>query len=354
MSRARHLSPGQFHIPDSLLLQWHITSRCNLRCAHCYQNAGHENELGMEGWRTILHQYLELLSVWRDTTGRWIAGHITVTGGDPFMRPDFMDLLQLLAAHRRDFSFAILTNGTRIDDAVARRLKNLGPTYVQVSLEGSRQVHDEIRGKGNHDRTVEAIQCLLRAGLYTSISFTAHRDNVHTFPEVALLGRHLRVSRIWSDRLIPYGSAAAMKERLLAPEEVKHHFESMYGLRRKEGLLRFFRKDRIVLNRALQFLVGGGRPYSCLAGDRLVTVMPDGDLLPCRRMPVAVGNLLRSPLAKLYYTSAFFLKLRDRSVLDAPCRRCAHGERCRGGLRCLSYALHKDPFRKDPGCWLTP
>lgn len=105
------------------------------------------------------------------------------------------------------------------------------------------------------------------------------------------------------------------------------------------------------MHRALQFLVGGGRPYHCTAGDTLVTVQPNGDLYPCRRMPIRVGNLLETPLPELYYESDLFCSLRNRNRISDGCQGCLYSKLCRGGLKCLSYATTADLFTADPGCW---
>ncbi|MEN8216693.1 MAG: hypothetical protein ABFS56_10035 [Pseudomonadota bacterium] len=62
---------------------------------------------------------------------------------------------------------------------------------------------EESSGKGNLAQTITAIKNLRRQKIPTLISFTAHRQNFHEFPEVARLGRRLRVNRVWADRLIP-------------------------------------------------------------------------------------------------------------------------------------------------------
>ncbi|MEA3325633.1 MAG: SPASM domain-containing protein, partial [Euryarchaeota archaeon] len=76
---------------------------------------------------------------------------------------------------------------------------------------------------------------------------------------------------------------------------------------------------------------------------------PNGDLYPCRRMPIRAGNLLETPLIELYYESDLFCALRKR--ISEGCEGCFYSGLCRGGLRCLSYALTGDPFTTDPGCW---
>ena len=135
------------------------------------------------------------------------------------MRKDFLDLLEVFAANRENFTFAILTNGSFIDAAMARQLRKLGPAFVQVSVEGTKTTHDRIRGAGNFDRTVSALKYLVKERIRALISFTAHRDNFREFSEVARLGRKLRASRVWADRLIPSGTGLALKAQMLTPDE---------------------------------------------------------------------------------------------------------------------------------------
>jgi radical SAM protein with 4Fe4S-binding SPASM domain len=341
------------YIPEGLLLQWHVTERCNLRCAHCYQESYSGGEVGFHDLLSILDQFKELLDVWKSEPGRRsVRGHITVTGGEPFVRRDFLDLLERFAAHRDRFSFAILTNGYFIDAPMARRLRRLEPSFVQVSLEGTPATHDKLRGTGNFERVVAAIQHLVRERIHTLISFTAHRGNFREFPEVARLGRRLRVTRVWADRLIPWGSGLSFTEQKLTPEETREFFEIMHRAR-AEAARSGFNRTEIAMHRALQFLVAGGTPYHCRAGDTLITVQPNGDVYPCRRLPIHVGNLLETPLRELYYQSDLLRALRDRSRFSAGCQGCGYVRLCRGGLKCLSYAVSGDPFKGDPGCWLA-
>jgi len=338
--------------PGSLLLQWHITERCNLRCAHCYQEGYSGMELGFNELLGVFGQFKDLLNSWNSNSKRPVRGHITVTGGEPFLREDFLDLLDLFSTHRDQLSFAVLTNGTHIDAKMARYLKGVGIGFVQVSIDGSRETHDRIRGEGSFDRTVAAIGHLVKAKVRTLISFTAQTGNFREFPDVARLGRRLGVSRVWADRFIPEGKGGSNQEtEVLTPLETKEFFKIMERAESKYGR-GWFSRTEIAMGRALQFLVAGGRPYSCKAGDSLITVMPNGDLYPCRRMPIRVGNLLETPLSELYNCETF-RELRNKDKISEVCRDCVYAGACRGGLRCLSYAVTGDPFRTDPGCWIA-
>ncbi|MFX0152115.1 MAG: radical SAM protein, partial [Candidatus Hodarchaeota archaeon] len=325
----------ELYIPRSLKLQWHITERCNFRCSHCYQENYAGEELSFDKLLEILNQFKDLLHSWRSQTGRRILGHVSVTGGEPFLRKDLFDLLELLSLSNHLFTFSLMTNGSFVDKEVARKLRKLKPRSVQVSIEGTRDLHDQIRGSGSYNQAVSAIKCLKKEHIRTFLSFTVHRGNYHDFPDVAQVGRQMGVNRVWSDRLIPSGSGADLEG--LTIDETKVFFEIMYKTHRKIRR-RWFNRTKIPMHRSLQFLIEGDRPHQCTAGDTLITIMPNGDLYPCRRMPIQVGNLLETPLSTLYYESELFRKLRDRNQISKGCERCLYSRLCRGGLKCLSYA----------------
>ncbi len=345
----QNAGPPRGRVPE-LLLQWHVTERCNFRCAHCYQDEYIGQELRFEEMLGVVEQFkclLHRLAAERGGAPPW--GHISVTGGEPFVSEGFLPLLEVLGAERDTYTFAILTNGSLIDDTLAARLKELGPWFVQVSMDGDRALNDRLRAPGAFEGAVAALRRLGRAGVRTVVSFTAQRQNYRAFPEVARVGRQLGVSRVWADRLIPAGQGAALSDDLLTPEETREFFRIMRQAR-AEGL-RTFSRTEIRLGRALQFLVGGGRPYRCGAGDNLLTLLPNGDVYPCRRMPIKVGNVRERSLEDIYFSHPLLLSLRERSHPNVGCEECRHAPTCGGGLRCLAYAMTGNPFNADPGCW---
>lgn len=334
-----------------IVLQWHITDRCNHQCRHCYQQPDiYHKEMDWENLVGILEQFKELLQyINKQHNNSPIKGQINVTGGEPFMRLDFMDLLELLSVNKELFSFAILTNGSFINRDIAQKLKKTNPQFVQLSVEGNETTHDSIRGAGDFIKTVRAIRELVQAKVRTYISFTAHRANYRDFVKVADLGKSLKVAKVWADRLIPAGRGQDLANLVLTPQETQEFFEIMAAAR--DRLARsWFHTTEIDMQRGLQFLVGGGLPYRCTAGDSLLAVMPNGDVYPCRRLPIRVGNVQQSSLLEIYTTSEDLRKIRE--VNGSPsCKQCWYERMCRGGLRCLSYALYGSLEKADPGCW---
>lgn len=342
-------------IPSSFRMQWHILDRCNLRCQHCYQESFSTADPSFDFLLEVLDQFTETVRYFNRKRQESIPAGINLTGGEPFLREDLFDLLDRIAKHRSLFHFALLSNGTRIDRALARRLSRLRPDYVQISLDGMKETHDKIRGEGSFDQAVEGIRHLCRSGIRTLLSFTVHQMNDQEFEQVALLGRDLGVAKIWSDRMIP--TNPDQLANLLSPQETNDFFREMRRVRDSFERIPFFtriqngifhRKKTIVsMNRALQFLEGGGPIYHCSAGRSLIAVLPDGSLLPCRRLPIPAGNVKEKSLLEWYRTSPVLKELRK---LESECQGCIFQRSCGGGLRCLSYRKTGDPFSGDPDC----
>ncbi|MGC4116094.1 MAG: radical SAM protein [Myxococcales bacterium] len=328
--------------PSDFTLQWHLTERCNLRCAHCYQQRVCDpGEPSLAEVERVLDQFVGLLDALKLSRGR-----VTLTGGEPFVREDFFDVLQAVARRRERLDLAVLTNGTRVDRDVARRLAQVAPAYVQVSIEGREATHERIRGPGSFGAAVAGLEHLAACGLWSVVSFTAHRGNYREFPEVARLARQVRARRVWADRLVPEGRGAELAGDVLDPEQTRELFARMRAARPRFS----FGHTEVSLHRALQFLEDGGRPYRCNAGRRLLALLPDGTLLPCRRLPMPVGNLRDGSLLSLYQSSPLLNALRGHEIARG-CETCFYKSLCQGGLRCLSRALTGDPFNADPGCW---
>jgi radical SAM protein with 4Fe4S-binding SPASM domain len=328
-------------------LQWHVTDRCNLRCAHCYQG-----ERGADPpynqLLSALGQFTDLLGRLSDQRGVGVRGHVNLTGGEPLVREDLMDLIREI--RRAGLTFALLTNGTLLDDRFVMELRDLRPSYVQVSVDGLEDTHDRIRGKGSYRRAADGLCRLDRAGIRTMVSFTAHRANCGDLEATARMMRKLGAEKVWTDRMVPLGSGAGIASEVLTPQETREYVRALGRARRgRTGIAH----PEVAMDRALQFLGGNGSPYRCTAGYSLLALLPDGQVYPCRRMPIPVGNINDKELSDIYFGSEVLIRLRDPERMDDRCRACAFSRVCHGGLRCMSYALTGDPFIADPGCWLA-
>jgi len=337
--------------PRGLLLQWHLTDACNLHCLHCYAGGERARDPPREQLEAWFSDFLDFLR------RRGIPGHINFTGGEPFLREDFPRLLEMVHDHRGACTYAVLSNGSLVDETAARCLKRTGCRFVQISVDGGPETHNALRGPGSFSQCRAALRTLRRQGVATMVSFTVSRANLCDFPEVADMARAEGAGSVWSDRLLPVGRGREMADRLLSAVEVDAFFETMFRVGRQLQR-RPFSRTRIRMHRALQFrtLQAHGipaAPYRCNAGRGLLAVLPDGTVLPCRRMPIPVGRLGRDSLEEIYEEAPPLRELRDDHRIPLGCEACEWRESCHGGLRCLSHACTGDIYRADPQCSLA-
>jgi MoaA/NifB/PqqE/SkfB family radical SAM enzyme len=141
---------------------------CNLRCKGCYADAGPAPEkLSWSIFERIVREARQL----------WGLRFFILTGGEPLAYRDQGKTVLDMAAQNRDCFFMMYTNGTLIDDEVARRMGELGNLTPAISVEGMREATDARRGAGVFDRVVAAMGRLRQAHVPFGISVTASRDN---------------------------------------------------------------------------------------------------------------------------------------------------------------------------------
>lgn len=334
--------------PDHLTLQWHITDRCNLKCSHCYINNRPLPELNVEKLGSMLQAYVETLKRMK------IKGRIHLTGGEPFVRGDIFDFLELIASYSQHCSFGILCNGTMISEKTAAGLKKSGCSFVQVSLDGGAEVHDSIRGDGAFSETISAIGLLRKFQIPVSVSFTAGKNNYMEFGSAADAAVKAGAVSVWSDRIIPERGREPVSSVMMNDREVENYFKLM-NRSRKVIERKYSGCSGVSMGRALQFMFYNGKgfdgyPYRCTAGSTVLTVLPDGMVVPCRRMPVIIGDLKKDELYDIYMNSPLLNMLRNPLNVPSGCGGCRYSQICNGGLKCLSYAVYGTPFNRDPQC----
>lgn len=130
-------------------VMWEITSRCNMRCRHCFATPSHERDLP-------LSTVLDILRSMADAGVRKVA----ITGGEPLMRDDTLRILSHIA--ELGMLPKLLTNGVLIDRAVAEHLAAIDGIEVSVSIDGATaKTHDTIRCcRGAFDRVMQSLRLL--------------------------------------------------------------------------------------------------------------------------------------------------------------------------------------------------
>ncbi len=337
-------------------IQWHLTERCNLRCRHCYQQGAAGNELSLDEVRDAVEEAAEMIAAWTDAYGVRFSGSFNLTGGEPLLRDDLPDIGEEIVAH--GFDLYLLTNGTLVTREKARMLSDIGVSGVQVSVEGPQPVHDRLRGDGAYGRAMKGVRHLLDAGHTVTLNATLSAVNSSALEELRQAARDAGVQRLGISRLVPQGRGAEMIHAMLSPDEARRLYEQLFssgtaGPEIVTGDPVASQLSSPAVEIAHPAVPSGG----CAAAVSGLTILADGSIIPCRRLPVPIGTIRRDSLREIWTTSEVLNRLRDRTAYSGRCGRCSRWPVCRG-CRAIAYACSAhlgtaDLCSDDPQCFIA-
>jgi radical SAM protein with 4Fe4S-binding SPASM domain len=335
-------------------IQWHLTERCNLRCIHCYQEGKISPEMSLSEIGPVVAEIAEMIQAWSETHEIAFSPSFNVTGGEPFLRPDLFEILEIMGG--KGFDLYLLSNGIMINREKAKQLTGLPIKGVQISLEGPEGIHDMIRGKGSFSASLKGINHLLSERITVTLNMTLSEINAGSISEMINLTKSLGVSRLGFARLVPSGKGAGLLAHALSGERVRNLYQQIFS--RKFDGLEIVTGDPVA-SQMDNFSDGqdsGNIPLGgCAAGVSGLTILPDGTITPCRRLPITIGNIRKDSLRALWVTSPVLERLRDRSQYQGKCGSCKRWAACRG-CRAIAYAFSQtkgegDFLAEDPQCF---
>ena len=337
-------------------VQLHLTERCNLQCRHCYQTGRSVNEMSFPEIREVVAEISDTLGEWESAYGIQYSRSFNVTGGEPLLRRDILEVIKEIKG--RGFGLYLLTNGILVNEKKAGSLADLGVDGVQVSVEGPEEIHDSIRGKGTFSVSMRGVQYLLDAGLRVTLNVTLSSVNAHYFMDIIDLAMKKGVHRVGFSRLVPSGKGESMLSEMLSREAVRQLYKEIFSM--DTGNLKIVTGDPV----ASQSIVSddgidmGEVPLGgCAAAVSGITILPDGTLVPCRRLDIPVGNIRTDSFREIWATSKVLEDIRSRQKYEGKCKTCRRWAHCRG-CRAIAYAFSKaqgtnDYLADDPQCFVS-
>ena len=337
-------------------VQLHLTERCNLQCRHCYQTGRSVDEMSLPEVREVVAEISDTLSEWESAYGIQYSKSFNVTGGEPLLRGDILEVIKEIKG--RGFGLYLLTNGILVNEKKAGSLADLGVDGVQVSVEGPEEIHDSIRGKGTFSASMRGVQYLLDAGLSVTLNVTLSSVNANYFVDIIDLAMKKGVQRLGFSRLVPSGKGESMLKEMLSPETLRQLYNKIFSM--DTGNLKIVTGDPV----ASQSLVSddgidmGEVPLGgCAAAVSGITILPDGTLVPCRRLDIAVGNIRTDSFREIWSTSKVLQDIRSRQKYEGKCKTCRRWAHCRG-CRAIAYAFSKaqgsnNYLADDPQCFVS-
>jgi SynChlorMet cassette radical SAM/SPASM protein ScmE len=326
-----------------------ITSRCNLRCRYCY----YFDNPAVEYHDLPTHEWLRFF----DELGECAVMEVIIQGGEPFIRKDLPALIDGIVKNR--MRFAILSNGTLIDDDIAAFVSSTGRcNYVQVSIDGSRpETHDKCRGAGSFEKSINGINTLQQHGVPISVRVTLHRHNVNDLDNIArLLLEDFGLAEFSTNSAGYLGSCRLhADEVLLTTEERQLSMETLLSLSTKyDGRIsaaagplaeaRMWRRMEEARVQNAPPFPNGGRLTACGCPSNKIAVRADGMIIPCCMLPhVVLGRINHDSLEEVWQSSPGLKQLRERHTIKLSnfefCAECAYIPYCTGNCPGLAYNL---------------
>ncbi|MBN2032950.1 MAG: 12,18-didecarboxysiroheme deacetylase [Deltaproteobacteria bacterium] len=355
----------QFSSDKKPVVVWNMTRACNLKCIHCYAKASEqsrEEELTTREAQSML-----------DDLAAFGVPVILFSGGEPLFREDLADLAGY--AVQKGMRAVISTNGTLITQDKARELKDVGLSYVGVSLDGLEEVNDRFRGKkGAFRAAVEGIRNCQEAGLKVGLRFTLNRMNVQEVPRIFDLLEEVDIPRVCFYHLVYAGRGSELIEEDLDRKQTRRVVDLIINRTKelhnrgiaKEVLtvdnhadgpylyLRMVREGNPRAKEVLELLKmnegnNSGKAFGCISWDGSVHADQFWRHL-------SFGNVRERPFSEIWTdpSDPILNTLKDKKKhVKGRCALCSWLDICGGNFRVRAEAVSGDMWAPDPACYLT-
>lgn len=349
------------------VIVWNITSRCNLKCVHCYNDSGQHTdcqEVTSDKARQVLTDIAD-----------FGVPSVLFSGGEPLLRKDLFELISF--ARDKGLGAVISTNGTLITSEKARQIKECGSSYVGISLDGIGAVNDKFRGvEGAFDRAVAGIRNCMDAGVRVGLRLTLTKRNVQDIEQLFEFLETEGIERACFYHLVPSGrgdsifnedlaagqSIKAMDTILAKTKELKdagkktdiltvdNHVDGVYIY------LKLLREAPEKARQVWKLLTwnGGGLNSS---GVGIGCIDFHGHVHPDQFWGhYSLGSIHEKTFSEIWSNpnEPLLKGLRNRrDYIKGRCRLCKYFDACGGALRVRADLYFDDPWASEPACYLT-
>lgn len=358
----------QFSKDKKPVVVWNMTRRCNLKCVHCYAQAKDiefENELSTEEGKALI-----------DDLANYGSPVILFSGGEPTLRKDLPELAAY--AREKGMRAVISTNGTLIDRDLAKRLKDVGLSYVGVSLDGIRETNDRFRGmKGAFDAALNGLHNCQEEGIKVGLRFTINKQNVRDIPAIFDILEEEKIPRICFYHLVYAGRGSKMVSEDLSLEESRQAVDLIMEKTKKlhekgfpaevltvdnhcDGPYLYMKLLNENPERAAEVFELLSMNQGNSSGIGIGCVSWDGSVHADQFWRhYSFGNVRERPFSEIWndLSDELMAGLKNRKLLikahGDSCARCKWFDVCNGNFRVRAEAVYGDVWADDPACYLT-
>jgi len=355
----------QFSSDKRPVVVWNVTQRCNLKCVHCYahaKNIAFDNELSLSEGKILI-----------DDLAEFGVPVMLFSGGEPLIRKDLPELAAYSV--KKAMRAVISTNGTLITPQIAQTLKDIGLSYVGISLDGMEEINDRFRGvKGAFRLALKGIENCKKAGIKVGLRFTINKSNAGQIPEIFKLLEEMDIPRVCFYHLVYSGRGSELVKEDLSHEESRKAVDLIMDLTKqlhdrnnsKEVLtvdnhadgpylyLRLLKENPERARNVLELLEMNEGNSS---GIGIGCISWDGEVYADQFWRhYSFGNVRNRPFSKIWADTSdpLMKKLKEKKRhAKGRCATCRWLDICAGNFRVRSEAVTGDVWAPDPACYLT-
>jgi radical SAM protein with 4Fe4S-binding SPASM domain len=328
--------------PHLRALAFELTPRCNQRCVYCY-NAWREDN-GLEIGEPDSDTIKRLLGLVLDQVR---LDSLTLTGGEPFLRPDIHDIIDMVNQHGVPVN--IISNGGVITPETAAKLGKQKVSYVQITLAGAdAATHDALCGDGTFEKVKKAIDYLQACAVHVGGSYLCTAHNCHQTADVFDRFISYKITQIAFNRFNPSGDPRRIVMSLMPTRS--QILEALVVANQKSGEHNL----NVINTMPIPPCVIDYQEFphirfgQCSAGAEIsqFAIGPDGNVRLCTLQKNAVGSLWESPLPEIISNDAV---KEFRQAIPEFCEGCPLAPTCLAGCGAAAEwvfgtARELDPF----------
>lgn len=335
---------------------WNVTYQCDLKCKHCYigEPSNKHEELNTK-------QATDLIS----NIGDMGIPLLFMTGGEPLLRDDIFDLIQLCKDY--DIMTVLSSNGLLINKQAAKKLRKHNVHYIAVSVYGPPSVHDDIVGlPGSFNKLMENAKSCIDEGINFCFKTVVNKYTYEHIPYIFQKGSELGVKSFYLCDLVETGRAHDGRDWRISRDQWLELTDFLFNkVELEQGAevdmgacpsiaplaIEHFKKKGWDVTHAFDRL---SSLSACPIGEGSLGISARGDILPCIFMQnFSVGNILKDDIRKIALGPEI-QSIAKKTQLKGICGSCDYKLLC-GGCRAKAKMSTGDIFEEDFTClYRTP
>jgi len=336
----RYIKRDDFKTAVPVHVVWELTLACNLKCSHCGSRAGkiRQGEL-------TTSQCFEVV----ESLKRLGTREITIIGGEAFLRPDWIEIIEKIT--QADIDCSMQTGAYNLTEERILLAKKAGIKNIGVSVDGLSETHNQIRGRGDSfQHVLKCLTLLKKHDIVSGVNTVITKLNKHELDDLLEIFMQYGIKNWQIQLAVAMGNAVDNFERLLIqPYEINELYENLIGIYRKalaNGILVQAGNNIGYFGPYEHIWRQGNEGYysGCLAGHTGLGIEADGKIKGCPSLPTTDytgGNVKDMSLDDIWNYSEimFFSRYRNSEELWGGCKNCYYADTCLAGCSWTSHSL---------------